>query len=70
MFNRLLKDVVLSNNTGGTRVRVRVLVGPYAGREFDADRVQETNDGIISNCFHIIDNDIQTYFLEKDVAII
>lgn len=70
MHTNLMKDIVLSSqNKSGKAVKIKVLNGPLSGKEFQAKKVKETVDGVSINCYHIVDNSVKTYFLEKDVLV-
>jgi len=65
---RALKDVVISSSKkSGKIVKIKVLVGPLNGKEFQAKKVEENLNGQVTNCYHVDDNGVNTYFLEKDI---
>ena len=59
-----LQDIILSKpNQKGKKVKIKILIGPLAGKEFEANKVQEKN----VSCYHVNDDNIKTYFLQKDI---
>ena len=68
MPNRLLQNIVFSDkNKDGVIVRIKIVNGPLKDKEFQAKKVQEIINSHIINCYHIVDNDINTYFTEKNI---
>ena len=71
MHTNMMKNIVLSSpDKEGVAVQIRVINGPLSGKELLAKKVQESANGVIVNCYHVTDNNIKTYLLEKDIELI
>jgi hypothetical protein len=70
MSKRLLKNIIIANKNNKnnkTKVKIKILNGILKDKEFIADKMQQKNNNEIINFYYIINNNIETYFNEKDV---
>ena len=66
MGNRLMQNVVLpSTSKSSENVRIKVLVGPLAGKEYTAQKIK----GDV-NTYSIEQTGIKTYLAEQDVVLV
>jgi hypothetical protein len=68
MLNKVLSNITIVNSKSGEgkQVKIKVISGidSFVGKEFLAKKI--IKDEITS--YHVVDNNIKTYFLEKDVV--
>jgi hypothetical protein len=60
--------VMSSDQKDGTIVKIKVIVGPFRGQEFEAKKVLEQSNGQDIYCYHITKDNLKTYFVKKDIT--
>jgi hypothetical protein len=68
MLNKVLSNITIVNSKSGEgkQVKIKVISGidSFVGKDFLAQKIIKNE--IAS--YHVVDNNIKTYFLEKDVV--